>query len=185
MGHDATDSYALQTTDPARIHFELECYGNADLDLCLYNPYYDEVVAHWDSFGDEYGSFDVPGYGQDFQLIVVAFNGAGDYDLSLRVDALPFYAQLPVDFTIADGERNSGTATLADDERDALAIERRARVANLIDAPKRAEALATERQRRAAALREALDLTRVARIVESAAGERTESDHALDGGRDR
>ncbi|QDU84570.1 hypothetical protein Pla163_16810 [Planctomycetes bacterium Pla163] len=157
LGFDATDSYALQTTDPARIHFELDCYGNADLDLCLYDPYYDEIVAHWDSFGDEYGSFDVPGFGQDFQLIVVAFNGTGDYDLFLRVEALPGYAQAPIAFTIADDERNSGTAALADDERDAQALARRTRVADLIAAPRQAEALASGRLRRAGAVREALE----------------------------
>lgn len=171
LGFDTSDSYALQSSAPARIHFELECYSDADLDLCLYDPYYDEVVAHWDSFGDEFGSFDIPGFGQDFQLIVVAFNGTGDYDLFLRVEDLPGFAPVPVAFTIADGERNSGTAAFTDAERDAPTLERRRRIAELIAAPLRVEALELERLRRGAAARNAIDGflagTRTASVLDS------------------
>jgi|GEM_PF-6776136 len=106
---DDSDAFALQAAAPARIHFALRCYGDGDLDLCLYDPYYDEVVEHWDSYGEEEGSFDVPGFHQDFQLIVVAYSGEAEYDLELRVDPLPFGAPIPTSFEVPEALRPAPT----------------------------------------------------------------------------
>lgn len=102
---DDADAFALQADEPARIDFALECFGNGDFDLCLYDPFYEEVVAHWESYGDEYGSFDIPGYGQDFQLIVICYSGAGEYDLELRVDRLPAFAPVPTSLSVPEESR--------------------------------------------------------------------------------
>ncbi|MEZ5978444.1 MAG: hypothetical protein R3F34_09520 [Planctomycetota bacterium] len=96
FGYDATDAFAFQAMSPARVEFHLAAYdGTADLDLCLVDPFLEEVVAHWDSAGDEWGSFDVPGAGVDFHLVVVAYSGTSDYDLELRADPLPFHMPVP------------------------------------------------------------------------------------------
>jgi len=93
--YDPTDAFAFAAAAPARIHFELDGFHGGDLDLCLVDPFLGQVVAHWDAYGDEYGAFDVPGYGQEFHLVVVAFSGASEYDLALRVDPLPYGLPAP------------------------------------------------------------------------------------------
>lgn len=103
--HDDSDAFALQAAQPARVRFALQCYGDGDLDLCLYDPFLDTVVAHWDDYGDEEGSFDIPGFNQDFQLIVVVYSGEAEYDLELRVDPLPFGAPIPVSFEVPESLR--------------------------------------------------------------------------------
>jgi hypothetical protein len=158
--YDPTDAFAFAASSPARITFELDAFHGGDLDLCLVDPFLERVVAHWDSYGDEFGSFDVPGHGTEFHLVVVAFSGASEYDLRLHVDHLPYGMPAPLE------ARALPNADGGDDAREPAAAEREAALAPYFEGGR--ETRRAEAQRRA--LAEAL--ARHAERVERAASSR-------------
>jgi hypothetical protein len=149
--YDPTDAFAFAANSPARITFELDAFHGGDLDLCLVDPFLERVVAHWDSYGDEFGSFDVPGYGTEFHLVVVAFSGASEYDLRLRVDPLPYGMPAPLE------ARALPTAN-GDDAREPAAAERAAALEPYFAGGREARRAEAERAALAAGLARHLEL---------------------------
>lgn len=107
---DAYDGYSFVSAEPVEIRFRLYAQDpGADLDLCVYDPEGDELIACFDGpFDPEEGAFGVASAGVELHLIVDAYSGASDY--VLEIDALP----LPygVELAGARAARLSAAATV-------------------------------------------------------------------------
>lgn len=92
-GFDVYDHFEIVANEPVWIDFELRgLHPVADLDLHLWDPDGEEIVASYDSPWDpEFGSFTLDWAGKAVVLLVVAHLVDTDYDLEIRAAPHPFY----------------------------------------------------------------------------------------------
>lgn len=89
-GSDRFDGFAFTTGAPCTIRFVLRpSLPDADLDLCVYDPWLDEFVACFDSpNGTEAGEFGLAYSEEEFHLVVSSAWGSSSY--LLEIEAIPF-----------------------------------------------------------------------------------------------
>jgi hypothetical protein len=89
---DPYDGFAFVSAEPIELRFRLYAEDpGADLDLCVYDPVGDELIACYESpFDPEEGAFGIAEAGVELHLVVSAFSGASDYVLELDVLPLPY-----------------------------------------------------------------------------------------------
>lgn len=86
---DPFDGFAFTAGEPLHVDFRLFCGGNADLDVCLYDPWLDRTLACYATASDpEVGGVDVSAGGFDFHLVVESFVGDASYSLEILVQPL-------------------------------------------------------------------------------------------------
>ncbi len=92
---DLRDGFAFYAQVPCQIYFDLVIHDAfSDLDVCLYDPYYQSVVACWEtSFNPEGGDFAVLDPGTDFHLYVEPYLGSAEYSLYVSVYPLGYAPQ--------------------------------------------------------------------------------------------
>ena len=88
FGPDGIDGFEFTSPGGTHVSFYLDGVDPAsDLDICLYDPYFGDYVACWDSpSSDESGEFWIDGWGTDYQLVVIAANAATAYTLTVDAD---------------------------------------------------------------------------------------------------
>ena len=84
-GPDLYDGFAFVARESCTVDFSL--YGfvhGSDLDIAVYDPFYDEFVEFWETpYNPEEGAFVVLDAGQEFHLVINSFQYDTDYDLEL------------------------------------------------------------------------------------------------------
>jgi hypothetical protein len=86
---DVQDGLSFVAEEPCRIDFALEAYAPTDLDVWLYDPLTDEIVASFSSpYDPEVGTLYINGYGVPFHLVVVPAFGSANADYTLEIRAL-------------------------------------------------------------------------------------------------
>ncbi len=87
FGNDLFDGFGFVSAQPLEVLFTLRADDPfADLDLLVYDPYFDEFVAVFDSpYNPERGSFLVLDPDVEFHMVVDAYDQASSYTLELTV----------------------------------------------------------------------------------------------------
>ncbi len=82
-GWDRYDHFEFMASGAATFDIELEGFASyADLDLTLWDPDLEQVIAVWDSpFNPELASFTITQPGKSFVLVVESYLGSSAYDL--------------------------------------------------------------------------------------------------------
>jgi len=90
-GFDPFDGFLFTSGEPIHVDFRLFIDDQlADFDVCLYDPVFDEILAHYaTSDNPELGGVDLLDGNVDFHLVVNSFIGSGTY--SLEIDVQPLY----------------------------------------------------------------------------------------------
>ena len=93
---DPFDGFAFTAATSLHVDFELFIHNAAaDLDVDLYDPQIDEIVASWASTDNpEVGGVDVFAGGLDFHLVIGSFVGDASYSLAITV--MPRFARDPL-----------------------------------------------------------------------------------------
>ena len=81
------DGFAFYAQVPCQIYFDLVIHDSfSDFDVCLYDPYFQSVVACWETpFNPESGDFAVLDAGTSFHLFVEPYLGSAEYSLYVSV----------------------------------------------------------------------------------------------------
>ena len=85
FGFDVYDGFAFFVRDAVEVEFILHAQNPyADLDFYVYDPFYDEYIARFESaFSPEYGAVTFPYLGEEFHIVVTSFSGSSDYTLEV------------------------------------------------------------------------------------------------------
>lgn len=85
FGTDSFDGFAFYVEDTVEIEFVLHAANPfADLDLWIYDPFYDEYIARFESTSSpEYGRVTFPYLGEEFHVVVNSYSGDSNYTLEL------------------------------------------------------------------------------------------------------
>jgi hypothetical protein len=92
-GFDPFDGFGFRSGEPMDIEFYLEPVdGWADLDLGVWDPTVGDFVLIWDSPNSvESGVFTIPSALEDFQLVVMSYEGDAEYRLFVWADPPTFF----------------------------------------------------------------------------------------------
>ncbi len=84
-GTDQFDGFAFYVEDAVEIEFILHANNPfADLDVWIYDPFYDEYIAKFESISSpEYGRVTFPYLGEEFHVVVTSYSGDSNYTLEL------------------------------------------------------------------------------------------------------
>ncbi|MCC7015113.1 MAG: hypothetical protein IT454_21310 [Planctomycetes bacterium] len=95
-GFDPYDGFGIESGEPFDVEFYLEPVDSyADLDLGVWDPVRGEFVLLWDSpDAVESGRFTVPGTFDQFQLVVMSFDGDAEYRLYVWIEPATFFTPL-------------------------------------------------------------------------------------------
>lgn len=85
FGGDSFDGFAFYVDEAVEIEFVLYASNPyADLDLWIYDPFYDEYIARFESIASpEYGRVTFPYLGEEFHVVVTSYSGDSDYTLEM------------------------------------------------------------------------------------------------------
>ena len=109
--------------NPCTVDFSLFGFvQGSDLDIAVYDPFYDEFVEFWETpYNPEEGAFVVLDAGQEFHLVINSFQYDTDYDLELW-GSPPIYGPSEGDGSGAGAIRSRASAANA--EARGLAAQR-------------------------------------------------------------
>jgi len=95
FGPDLFDGFAMVADEPLDVFFRLDPWNpHADLDVGVWDPLLGEFVLVFDApYGAEEGAFTVLDAGQEFHLVVQAFDASSSYDLEIRCTPATMFAE--------------------------------------------------------------------------------------------
>lgn len=93
LGADYFDGFAFVVEEPSEVEFFLTAHNpHADLDIWIYDPFYNEYIATFESiFDPEVGTVTFPYVGEEFHVVVSSYAGNSSYRLEVAAYPLNGY----------------------------------------------------------------------------------------------
>ena len=85
LGADYFDGFAFVVEEPSEVEFFLTAHNPAaDLDIWIYDPFYNQYIAKFESiFDPEVGTVTFPFVGEEFHVVVSSYAGNSSYRLEV------------------------------------------------------------------------------------------------------